>query len=78
MKVICIDNKTSEPMYHKIYLYLTIGKTYEAIEDGDYYKIIDSDDGHITRTYYKSRFITLNEYRDQKLSLIFEYGNSGK
>lgn len=70
MKVICINNELTDRIPS-----LTINKIYDVENDDDlFYKgadryIVNSDTGLI-RTYYKSRFISLNIVRKQKLSKI--------
>ena len=70
MKVVCIDNSTKPD------LPLTIGKIYDvlllSIDENPsspvsiHYSIC-CDDG-INRNFHKSRFITLEEWRERKLN----------
>ena len=60
-KVICIDNSGWKEE-------LTLNKIYDIVKDGRYYKI--KDNLNITRDYYKYRFITLQEFRNNKLNKI--------
>ena len=71
--IICVDNKG--------YKNLTIGKKYECIPFGYfgrldrlnkakelYYQIVNDDDEQ--NNYYKERFITLEQHREQQLNKI--------
>ena len=49
---------------------LTKGKTYEVLDFGNVYKIIN-DDGNLD-WYYKSMFMPLEEWRDQQLNEILK------
>ena len=74
MKVVCKNNDycvkgTSNSVT------LTEGKVYDVI-DCDYngnYKI-SNDAGNIF-TYHKSRFLTIDEYRDKKLNFLLKDSN---
>jgi hypothetical protein len=79
MKVICIDNKMK---YHNNeYYYLTIGKTYEGFpidididpyirngKETKFYFICDNS--NTSNLYPIDRFITLQEYRNNKINEI--------
>jgi hypothetical protein len=69
MKVICIDNKIIGYDYKKIFLPLTVGKAYEYAYEYDYSYIIKDDNGYIN-SFQKWFFMTLDEYRNQKLKEI--------
>lgn len=69
MKVICVDNKIIGYDYKKIFLPLTIGKTYEYAHEYEYSYIIKDDSG-LGRYYQKYFFITLEEYRNKRLKEI--------
>ena len=69
--VVCIDNKSYS--YNLSRIYLTINKIYEVIRivegsDGRYYNI--EDDNSVIIGFKKTRFITKNEFRKLKLSLL--------
>lgn len=75
MKVICIDNKkyieyVTLPVYcaERIPI-LVVGKEYECIKEKEYEYLILIDDTYIS-WYSKSRFITKEEYRNQRLEDI--------
>ena len=66
MKVVCIDN--SNPLEFPIpkLRHLTLGKIYTVcIERKESYVIFD--DINDKQSWYKWRFKTLNEFRDEKL-----------
>ena len=65
MKVVCIDNSRKIGSISKPDLPLTIGKIYDASPVCIYYSLC-CDDG-IGRSFHKSRFITLEEWRESKL-----------
>ena len=61
MKVICIDDEfTDRP--------ITYGKIYDVEEDEVWYRVLD-DSGRIS-SYYKWRFKSIEELRDDKLKEI--------
>ncbi len=60
MKVVCINNENRNE--------LTVGKTYEIFDRDEMISVID--DYGIRRNYHYSRFITLEEWRDNKLSML--------
>ena len=62
MKVICINNSQYE-------IHLTINKSYEVVSSTPDGYEIKCDDGYDI-TFYKHRFITIKEYRDNKLNQI--------
>lgn len=63
--VVCIDNESANK--------ITINKIYEVtfIANNNMYYMID-DDGRECN-YFTYRFISLNEYRKQKISNFFKY-----
>jgi len=62
MKVVCIDDSINDNM-------LTLGKTYEVMsDDGVQYLIKHDVGGH--RWFNQSRFITLQEDRQNKLKQL--------
>jgi hypothetical protein len=74
MKVVCIDNKVD---FSYSPLTLTIGKIYDVIDFGSIdpqYKNLSvyglKNDNHIVCHYFKVRFISLKEYRKQKLEKL--------
>ena len=61
MKVKCIDNHGIEDL-------ITVGKTYEVIEEDKYkYKIINN-----RYWYYKDRFKPLSEIRNETINKLLE------
>jgi len=68
MKVVCIDNKGYHPELDNHFC-LTIGKEYDAyigIYECDFYYEVKNDEG-TKNTYPLTYFMTLEEYRNQKL-----------
>lgn len=63
MKIKCIDKG--------IFSYLTIGKTYEVTrKDENLYWIINDKDAE--DWYFKNWFISLSEYRNDKINKLLE------
>ena len=75
MKVICINDITLDNDWGDIYfvkLYITIGKSYEVIKE-KYNKYYVMNDNQRFTDYDKDNFVTLKEYRKQKLEKILFY-----
>jgi len=72
MKVICIDNKNNIN-YSNSNINLTIGKVYTMKKDDvDNVLIFIKDDKGIFTWHFYKRFISLKEYRKNKLEKINE------
>jgi len=65
VKVICIDIQNNPPWWN-----LTIDKIYDSCEVTHERTIYIVDDSGLGRYYPRSCFITLDEYRNQKLEDI--------
>ena len=61
IKIICVNNKWYESS-------LTINNIYEGESDGFFYKIINEHGNYYY--YHKHRFITLAEFREQRINKI--------
>lgn len=66
MLYICVEN-----MDGLVKLNLTLGKTYESVDDDNYTTNVKNDIGN-TCSYMKSRFILLSEFRNEKINKIIE------
>ncbi len=66
MLYICVEN-----MDGLVKLNLTLGKTYESVDDDNYTTNVKNDIGNIC-SYMKSRFILLSEFRNEKINKIIE------
>lgn len=64
-KVVCINVDDPKPCYS-----LTLDKVYDATKFGDNWITILEDDLGLTETYVSSRFIRLDDMRDEKLKDI--------
>jgi len=67
-KMICINNKVSPDYNASEYFFITIGKEYYCVYESDkhpYVEIINDIGTH--DLYLKENFITMEEYRNQKL-----------
>jgi len=77
MKMVCVNSRLSYPVG-----ILTIGKIYESIEDnlliekyvnlgyGNFYLI--KDDFKNINCFYEKRFVSLKQFRKQKINKIYE------
>lgn len=65
MKLICINNKMDR--HDDSYFNLIIGKEYECTKETEFYYVVKVNNNYegIFEKYY---FITIDEYRNQKLS----------
>lgn len=64
MLYICVEN-----MDGIVKLNLTLGKTYESVDDDSYTTNVKNDIGNIC-SYMKSRFKPLSEFRNEKIDMI--------
>lgn len=66
-KVVCINNESMNR--------ITINKIYEVTKNTNYYSYYIINDVGKEMGYYKYRFITLKEYRKQKISNLLNITN---
>ena len=66
-KVVCVN---------RYFQTLTYGKTYDLIKDNGSYILLDNDNGEISspskQTLGVDNFISLEEFRNQKIKKIFD------
>ena len=69
MKIVCINVKFSS--HGNTSIGITYGKTYDVLNQNDIVFIIRNDLSNVEH-YVKYRFITLEEYREQRIDKILK------
>jgi hypothetical protein len=70
-KIVCINNKPIPGSSERTQS-LTEGKVYQTYDNPDYRDVCVVNDKGIEVNYSSSRFITLEEFRENKLNKILE------
>jgi hypothetical protein len=71
MKVICIDNRYNDMPQEDNELLLTVGKTYDVIDEASLGLVITNDEG-VNHFYARELFKLLTEVRDEKIDKLLE------
>lgn len=71
-KIVCINNKPIQGSGSGKTQNLTEGKVYQTYDRPDYNDVCVINDKGVEVNYSSSRFITLEEWREDKLKLILE------
>jgi hypothetical protein len=71
-KIVCINNKPISGSGSGKLQSLTEGKVYQTYDRPDYNDVCVINDKGVEVNYSSSRFITLEEWREDKLKLILE------
>ncbi len=72
MKVICIDNRYNDMPQEDNELLLTVGKTYDVIDDIASLGLVITNDEGVNHFYARELFKLLTEVRDEKIDKLLE------